>query len=261
MNYSLLPFPTRAACSEEYEGLPDIRAMLESRARNVASHAIGNLNLLNHVVEILENQPWKIWVDHCQEHDGQLHLAVVGGDMGRNLEKNDRLNAGFYLQNCELGRTETLACTRIYRVACENGAILECDKGQSFAIGARDMYPADWQLKIKEVIEYSFSGDGIDADTARFRKTMTEMIVTPYELLCHLSAQGLIDEDEQCEIQAAFTEAADFSMYGFINAVTQTAHGLRANDRWARAFHLERLGGEILRGDHNLPSLDPVFSR
>ncbi|HUG67394.1 MAG TPA: hypothetical protein VMM76_06565 [Pirellulaceae bacterium] len=111
------------------------------------------------------------------------------------------------------------------------------------------------------VIQRSFSGDGLDIDLSRFRATTQRMVITPYEFLCHLSAQGLITDDEQCDIQSAFTEAADFTMYGLINAVTQVAHGCRSNDRWVRAFQIERLGGEILRGDHNLPALDPVYSR
>ncbi len=260
MNYALLPFATRAV-SHDYEGLPDIRAELESCDRVVALNSISNLDLLNHVVDLLQDQPWRIMVNYCYENHGQLHLAVFGVDMGRNLDKDDRLNAGFYLQNCERGLSETLACTRIYRVACENGAILECEEGQSFSIGPNDQPPANWQSRIRDVVNYSFSGDGLDTDAARFRKTMTEMVVAPYELLCHLVSQGLIDEDEQSEIQAVFNETADFSKYGFINEVTQTAHRLRANDRWTRSFQIERLGGEILRGDHNLPSLDPVYSR
>jgi hypothetical protein len=259
MDYALLPFITHGG--QEYDGLPDIRAALESRTRRVASNAINNLDLLNCVVEALENQPWDIWVDHCHEESGRIHLAVYAFDMGRNLERDDRLNAGFYLQNSEEGDTETLACTRIYRVACRNGAILECEKGQSFSIAVEDSAPTNWQEKIESVIDRSFSGDGIDTDAARFRVTMTQIVSTPYERLCFLAAQGLIDDEEQCAITEVFKEAADFSVYGFINAVTQVAHRLRTNDLWARAFQLERLGGQILRGDHNLPSFDPAFAR
>lgn len=128
-------------------------------------------------------------------------------------------------------------------------------------MSAADSHSVGWQTKIRNVINRSFSGDGLDVDLGRFRATTQQMVVTPYEQLCHLSAQGLITDDEQSDIQLAFAEAADFTMYGFINAVTQVAHGLRSNDRWARAFQIERLGGEILRGDHNLPALDPVYSR
>ncbi|HEY4261041.1 MAG TPA: hypothetical protein VGM98_12805 [Schlesneria sp.] len=260
MNYALLPLPTFSK-DAEYAGRPDIRDALASQDRNVARHAIDNLKLLNHVVDTLRDLPWYFAVDHCHEDNGQLHLAVMAHDLGRNLDVGDKMNAGFFLQNSESGNLETLACSRTFRVSCENGALLECEKGQSFSISAADCPPSDWQHKITDVINRSFSGDGLDVDLARFRATTQQMVITPYEFLCHLSAQELIDEDEQSDIQSAFSEAADFTMYGLINAVTQVAHGLRSNDRWLRAFQIERLGGEILRGDHNLPALDPVYSR
>jgi hypothetical protein len=269
MDYALLPFATFPqdagqsfvrTQSEDYEGRADIRDALAKRKRIVARNAIDNLDLLNFVVEALRELPWSFWIDHCHENEGQLRLAVMAEDLGRSLEKEDRVNAGFYLQNSENAKSETFACTRVFRVACRNGALLECEKGQSFTISAADVPPVDWQLKIGQVINRSFSGAGIDVDAARFHATTQQIIVTPYEILCSLTAQELITDEEQRDIQAAFTEAADFSMYGLINAVTQAAHRLRSNDRWARAFHLERLGGQILRGDHNLPALDPVWS-
>lgn len=259
MNYSLLPFPTYSKTAD-YEGRPDIRDALAKRRRDVAHNAVNNLDLLNLVVDVLRDLPWKFCVDHCHECDGQLHLSVMARDLGRNLDVGDKVNAGFFLQNFETGKVQTLACARIFRVACENGALVECEKDQSYTISASEMAPADWQLKITHVINRSFSGDGIDIDLARFRATTQQMVITPYEFLCQLSAQRLIDDEEQSDIQSAFDEAADFSMYGLINAVTQVAHRLRSDDRWIRAFEMERLGGEILRGDHNLPALDLVYS-
>jgi hypothetical protein len=260
MDHALLPFPTYCL-KGEYSGRPDIRDALAPRHRTVARHAINNLELLNHVVDTLRDLPWRFAIDHCHEHKGQLHLAVMATDLGRDLDVGDKMNAGFYLQNSELAESETLACARTFRVSCSNGALLECEQGQSFTISAPDSPPTNWQHKITAVIHRSFSGEGLDTDLARFRATTEQMVITPYEFLCHLSAQGLITDEEQANIQSAFNAAADFTMYGVINAVTQVAHGLRTNDRWARAFQMERLGGEILRGDHNLPALDPVYSR
>jgi hypothetical protein len=258
MNYSLLPFPTLFSRGADR---PDIRGMLVSRDKQNIGNGIGNLELLNAVVDMLRELPWHFYVDHCHEANGDLHLSVMAIDLGRELEKGDKLNAGFFVQNSESRNCETLACSRVFRVACENGALLECEKGQSFEIAAANKPPANWQTKIQHVVNRSFDSHGLDLDLARFRATTEQMLVTPYEILCHLSAQGLITDDEQSDIQAAFTEAADFTMYGLINAVTRIAHGLRSSNSWPRAFEVERLGGEILRGDHNLPSLDPVYSR
>ena len=49
------------------------------------------------------------------------------------------------------------------------------------------------------------------------------------------------------------------SDHGIVNAVTRIAHDHRGADRCARAFSLERLGGEIVRGDHQPPVLEPAI--
>jgi hypothetical protein len=258
-NYALLPIPSFRPDPEDV-GLPDLRDALSSRTRQVDRYAIDNLELLNLVVDTLTNLPWRIVIDHCHESGGQLHLAAVAQDLGRELDVGDHVNAGVYIRNSETAPAETLVCVRPFRVSCENGALVECEAERTIAVNAGQAPPKDWKNRIQTVIQRSFSGEGIDEDLARFRATTQQMLLVPYELLCHLQAQGLIDEVEQSEIQTAFEEAADFTMYGFINAVTQVAHGLRSDDRWARAFHFERLGGEILRGDHDLPAFDPAYS-
>ena len=139
--------------------------------------------------------------------------------------------------------------------------LVECDKEQSFSIATSKQPPTDWSPQVTRVVQRSFDDQALRLDFRRFEVTGNQMLVTPYEFLCHLTAQQLIDEDEQSEIQAVFNDNADFTMYGLINAVTQTAHGHRASDQWVRAFQIERLAGEILRGDHNLPAFDGAFSR
>jgi len=249
-----MPFP-----SSKDAGGSDIRTVLRERRRSESRDAIDNLQLLDELVENLRSLPWQFQVDHCHENNGDLHIAVLAADLGRNLDVGDRVNAGFFMQNSERGAFDTLACERVFRVACQNGALLECETGQSLEISRADGFMG-WQKKLHEVVARSFSADGLDVDLARFRATTQQMVVTPFELLCNLESQGLISDDEQSNIQAAFDDAADFTMYGLINAVTQVAHRLRSSDSWTRAFQIERLGGEILRGDHNLPVWDLVRS-
>lgn len=108
MNYALLPFP-RSSKKHDGTGLPDIRDALASRKRAVAINAIDNLALLNHVVDSLRELPWRFVTDHCSEKDGQLYLAVIAADLGRNLDVGDKLNAGFFLHNSENAKSETLS--------------------------------------------------------------------------------------------------------------------------------------------------------
>ena len=138
---------------------------------------------------------------------------------------------------------------------------MECDKEQSFAVPATEQPPAKWEAQVTQVIQRSFDDHALKLDFRRFEANGNQMLVTPYEFLCHLAAQQLITDDEQSEIQSIFNDNADFTMYGLINAVTQSAHDRRASDQWVRAFQIERLAGEILRGDHNLPAFDAAYSR
>ena len=251
MRYSLFPFP-----SLKDAGGPDLREQLRLRGgKRRSSQAIPNLQLVDAVVELLREVPWQIHVDHCEEADGDLRLAVVARDLGRDVEKGDRVQAGFFIQNSESGSLRALACERVYRVVCENGYMIECEEGQTTAITVQ----GDWQADLAQVVDRSFAAEGLDRDVARFRATTTQMLVTPYELLCNLVAQGVLTEDEQSAVQAEFTDAADDTLYGLINAVTRVAGRCRDFDDWRRAVELERLGGEILRGDHQPPVLQAVY--
>jgi hypothetical protein len=249
MRYSLFPFP-----SMNDDGGPDVCAQLRLRPRKTAA-GLSNLALLETTAELLRDVPWRIQVDHCVEDGGDLQLAVVAADLGRDVDKGDEVKAGFFLRNSESSSTEAFACERVYRVVCENGAILECEKGQTTVIATH----RDWKGDLAQVIDRSFAGEGLDRDVARFRAAREQLLLTPYELLCNLVAQRLISGEEQSEIQAEFDDAGDYTHYGIINAITRIAGRLRDFDDWIRSMQLERRGGEVLRGDHGSPALDPVY--
>ncbi len=256
MQYSLFPF-----ASLKGAGGPDICEQLRIRRaeRKSSGGSLGNLEILEELVTRLRELPWEIRVDHCEESGGELWLAVVAHDLGRDIAKGDRVNAGLCLRNSESGQGQTVACERVFRVACENGALVECEHGQSVVIRSQGRPAPQWKQKLSAVVARCFDADGLDVDLARFRATLREMLMAPYELLCSLVAQRIISEEEQVEIQHEFDEVGDYTMYGLINAVTSVARHLRDFESWKRSFELERLGGAILRGDHQPPVMDPVY--
>ena len=69
----------------------------------------------------------------------------------------------------------------------------------------------------------------------------------------------MITEDEQVSIQRQFDRARDPTQFGLVNAITHCSHAHRGNARWSRAFELEWLGGEVMRGDHQPPSAVPAW--
>jgi hypothetical protein len=262
MNFSLAPFPQDPQIlSESFEPLPDIRSVLASRGKSDCRGAIANSDLLDLLVGTLRNVFAPFYVSHCHEAHGDLHLSLAAAVGGHNVVPGDEIRGGLYIRNSESRRFETLICTRLYRVVCANGALMECDKEQSFTLASGASPPTDWRQQVSQVVCRSFDEQALRLDFQRFEATASQMLVTPYEFLCNLVAQQLIEDDEQSRIQAIFNDNADFTLYGLINAVTQSAHDYRASDQWIRAFQIERLAGEILRGDHNSPAFDAAFSR
>lgn len=262
MNYSLAPFPSHPQVLLEARGpLPDIRTALASREKFDGDQAIPNAGLLEVVVDSLRDITSPFYITHCHEVRGDLHLSIAAAGRGYRVTRGDEIRGGLYIRNSESCRFQTLVCTRLYRVLCANGALVECEKEQSFAIPSNERPPQDWPVQVTAVIQRSFDKGALRFDFRRFEATMHQVLITPYEFLCHLEAQHLITDDEQSHIQQIFSDNADFSMYGLINAVTQSAHQHRASDDWVRAFQIERLAGEILRGDHNLPAFDAAFAR
>src|SRR5687767_10595705 len=128
MRYALFPFP-----SLKEAGGADIRSALQARVERGSSIAstVGNLELVDETVRLLRELPWEIAVDFCDEDRGRLRLAVVAPDLGRDVDQGDVVQAGFFLENFEAAKSMPSASARLYRVACENGYLVECGEGQA----------------------------------------------------------------------------------------------------------------------------------
>jgi hypothetical protein len=237
-----------------------VRAVLPGAVRRLDS-----LELLEEITDRLRKLPVAVRLEHCVEEDGDLHLTLVAPELAGEVNEGDYIYGGFYLAHSETTLAETEASVRIYRVACKNGALMDCSEGQRMTLpaivakSAVDPY-AGWPEKLGRVLARSFDGGDVDVEAKRFRSTVSQILATPYEILLNLVAQGIVSEDEQSRIQREFNEGRDDSLFALVNAVTFQAHGMRDRNDWRRAAALERLGGEILRGDHQPPVLEPVYT-
>lgn len=236
-----------------------VRAILPAETR-----LVGNLELLDTVVPALRRTGTEIKIEHCREDDGELYLTALAPGLAAEAGVGDHLYGGFLLANSETAVLDTEACARIFRLACSNGALSDFGEGRRLVLprfvpkGEPDPY-SDWPRRLGEVVAQSFNGGTFDEDARRFRATMDQMLATPYEFLLNLSSQGLITGEEHERIQKEFRETDDTTLYGLINAITRIAHGWRDGDDPRRASDLERLAGEIIRGDHQPPVLEPSY--
>lgn len=236
-----------------------VRGVLPADARGVDT-----LELVRETWRVVRKLGVSLAIQDLFDVDHELYLTLVSTTVAAEVQPDDYVYGGFHLATSDVAPVDTEACMRVHRVVCRNGLLADTAPGRRLVLPARlgrdavDPY-TDWRKRLGEVIAQSFSGGCLDEETQRFRKTVSEMITSPYEFLCNLLAQGLIDEEEQARIQEAFDRNGEPSLYGLINAVTQIAHRLRDRNDWRRAADLERLGGEILRGDHQPHIGAPVF--
>jgi hypothetical protein len=212
--------------------------------------------LLAETERLLSAVPRRLEFQHSVFDRGEVHVDVFAPEIAREVEAGDYVYAGFTLAHDPGVYTE--AGVRIYRVACRNGVFVDSADGQRLAFeGGRP--PFRWKAKLGRVVAQSFDGGCLGEETRRLRRALREILPTPYEFLLNLRAQGLITDEEQEAIQREFRRADDATVYGLVNAVTRIAHLHRERSDWRRALLMERLGGEIARGDHEPPVGSPVF--
>jgi hypothetical protein len=238
----------------------EVRGLLPGNCR-----LIDTLELLDATAQHFKRVPLQVRIEHLVEEAGEIHLTAVAPELASEVVEGDYIYGGFYLTHSETTLLDTEASVRIYRVACRNGALMDCAEGQRLVLPRMvkaadpDPYPT-WAEKLGRVIARSFDGGDVSDEARRFRTLTSQILATPFEMLGHLEASGLIGAEDRERIQREFNEGRDESLFALVNAVTYQAHGLRDRGDWGRAFSMERLGGEIIRGDHQPPVLDPVYA-
>lgn len=212
--------------------------------------------LLDETAALLSKVGHDLRVEHAVWSDGEFHVTAYAPGIAGQVAVGDYVYAGFFLAHAPDASTE--AGVRIYRVACRNGALADEVEGQRIEFPSMQP-PAEWRQRLGAVVARSFDGGCLDEQTRRLRRTLEEILSTPYEYLLHLRAQELITDGEQAQIQREFDRAGDATLYGLVNAVTRVAHTHRSNADWRRALAIERLGGEIAGGEHQPPIGSPVL--
>lgn len=224
--------------------------------RHLRAHASGfSLKLLEEASSLLSAVPRRLELEHSVVQHGEFHIDVYAPEVAQEVDPGDYVYGGFSLAHAPDVYTE--AGVRIYRVACRNGILVDSVDGQRFEFTGSHP-PLRWRKKLARIVSQSFDGGCLGEETQRLRKVQQEILTTPYEYLLNLRAQNLITEEEQTAIQREFDKARDATVYGLVNAVTRIARLHRNRSDWRRALQIERLGGDIARGDHTPPVGSPV---
>ena len=187
------------------------------------------------------------------QHDGwkvgSFQLDVYAPGIGGSVRQGDELHAGFSLAHDPAGRTH--AAARLYRVVCENGAIVPVAMSEQAEFDS-EVPSFDWEQQLAYAVAASFDPERLNEHIDRLQHAARKPVAELSSILGMLQARRQITMTERVYIEHLYEEESDPTLYGVMNAVTAAAHMLRAMDQWDRAAAIERIGGEIGLGSQAL---------
>ena len=183
--------------------------------------------------------------------DESLHLRLVDPTLSRNVLPGDRVCAGIHIGNSEVGKRAVTVDALVWRLVCQNG-LVRLVKGKSL-LYQRHIHlskPMLSQALGNAISEAMVQSTGF---MERMSQATAETIPKMEEAITALSSSwGLSNATSDKVREALKTEpfGQQETLYGLVNAFTQTAQTLHPDDRYS----LEVLSGTLL--EKGLPLLN-----
>lgn len=187
--------------------------------------------------------------------DESLHLRLVDPTLSRDVLPGDRVIAGIHIGNSEVGKRAVTVDALVYRLVCLNG-LIRLVKGRSL-LHQRHIHLSSpllsqaLQSALREALVHS------TGFMERMHQATKEPVSKEEEVITALSSSwGLSNATSDNVRQALKTEpfGQRTTLYGLVNAFTQTAQSLEPDERYA----LEVQAGKLL--EQGLPPL-AILSR
>ena len=243
MRFSLFPFE-----SGRMAGGPDLAHYLRTANYSGPTSSLGQLiEIIEAFSAFLLSLELRLTVDYCTLVRDTCFLGIYANDLVQSTRDGDEFFAGISLAHSRLHQIEV--SKRVFRRVCQNGLVLEQRNESHIRLNNEKK----WKSILRTTIDGAFSQMSLDQNNTRLKACIDQALFTSFEYLEFLVGQKYINSDERIEIQDEFERAGDYTLYGFINAVTWVASRLKLGDEWKRSLELERLAGRISLGDHRPP--------
>lgn len=232
-----------------------MRALLSDRYR-----PLDNYELVHAVLDKLTTAGCHVM--SCELTERRLYLKAVTPKISGVIKVGDRVQAGLIITNSEIGLGAIKIEPFIYRLVCENGAIVNDlamrrqhvgRKQQFMELDNAEQYYRDETRRADDRAFWMKVRDVVDAmiDEAIFNKIIdrwkeaTEQKITkdPVDVVEVTAKKFGLADSERSSVLTHLIQGGDLSAYGLMNAITRTAHDVESYDR---STDLERLGPEIL---------------
>ncbi len=175
--------------------------------------------------------------------DESMHLRVVDPRLAREVLPNDRLIAGIHLANSEVGKRAVTVDALVFRLVCSNG-LVRLVKGANLLYRrhlswSKPQFQAELRQAMREALLH---GVGF---IERLSWSTEEHIQDVDGTLQMLGSRWNWNETLQTRVRESLKAEPrnqQETLYGLVNAVTQAAQELPADDR----YDLEVLAAELI---------------
>jgi hypothetical protein len=219
---------------------------------------LDNADLMRSLEPALDSRYRVGWFALTEE---SFHLRLLDYRLAREVLPNDRLVAGIHVANSEVGKRAVTVDALVYRLVCTNG-LIRLVRGASLMNRrhvslSRPQFEAGLQQAIRDAL---VSGVGF---MERLAVATTEPVQDVDRTIRRFSTQWALSQTTEANIrQALLTEprTQQETVYGLVNAVTNAAQALPADDRYS----LEALASTLLDGAAARPArvtIEPMGER
>jgi len=216
-----------------------LRAVLSERYTRLDNEAL--LGSVQQVLNTASSQGFDIkWFDLGDE---SLHLRLVDPTVGKEALPDDRLMAGVHIANSEVGKRAVTVDAMVFRLVCTNG-LIRLVKGKSL-LHQRHIHVAQEQfadaLETAVAEALKTSAGFMEQLAFATREPVKDVEETLSRIAKHWSLSQSTQEQMKRSLLAERPDQQE-TLYGMVNALTNAAQLLPADDR----YDLEVLAGHLV---------------
>lgn len=239
---------------------------LDGKARAFLSdryYRIDNEQIAEAVLPVLLESGGHGAVVSCCITDSKLYIQALFPRLEGEVRRGDPVQGGVIVSNGEIGNGALDIRPMIYRLVCTNGLISgqiaedarlrRNHVGRRVAIGEDYSVYSDETLKADDRALTLKIRDSIRvlAQPGLFNRILAEMqdaihqqpVANPMAAMSELGKSYSITQGERDSMLMNLIRGADYSKWGMVNAITETANEHPSYDR---AVELQRMGGRVL---------------
>jgi hypothetical protein len=167
--------------------------------------------------------------------DYSTHLRLTLPETYEEIKVGDAVQKGIHITNSEVGVRSVTIQAVVIRLVCKNGLLSTSRKSRS--------HIGDPQ-RLEEHVKYMIEEAVLDSDAllAKYRQSLDIAIEEPTLALKQIAQNSALSQNEFKQLLDVYLNQPDPSLFGIVNASTQTAQDYPAERRW----EMENIAGRLL---------------